>query len=134
MQRKSFQNTKTLSNKHSKVFENGREKTKPLMCMQNYFLLQCQKDLFFGITHVNKKKQTIFASINKRKTKQLFLYFSRKYEAHKVVFSTKETNLVGRGYRLSFQKEIFRYFTKKPISNYASNFVYDNAKDRNFWI
>ena len=80
------------------------------------------------------KKQTIFASINKRKIKQFFLYFSRKYEAHKAVFSTKETNLLRRGYRISFQKEIFRSFTKKPRSNYVSNFVCDNEKDRNFWI
>ena len=80
------------------------------------------------------KKQTIFTSINKRKIKRLFFYFSRKYEAHKAVFSTKETNFLGRGYRISFQKEIFRYFTRKPRSNYVSNFISDNAKDRNFWI
>ena len=79
------------------------------------------------------KKQTIFASINK-KIKWFFLYFSRKYEGHKAVFSTKETNLLERGYMLSLQQEIFRYFTKKPRSNYVSNFVYDNEKDRNFWI
>ena len=78
------------------------------------------------------KKQTIFANINKRKIKRFFLYFSRKYEEHKAVFSTKETNLLGRGYRISFQKENFRYFTKKPELNYVSNFVYDNGKDRNF--
>ena len=64
----------------------------------------------------------------------LFFYFSRKYEAHKALFSTKETNLLRRCYRLSFQKEIFRHFTKKPRSNYVSNFVYDNPKDRNFLI
>ena len=80
------------------------------------------------------KKQTIFTSINKGKIKRFFFYFSRKYEAHKAVFPTNETNLLGGGYRLSFQKEIFRYFTKKPTSNYVSNFVYDNEKDRNFWI
>ena len=80
------------------------------------------------------KKQTILARINKRKIKRFFLYFSRNYEAHKAVFSTKETIILGRGYRLSFEKEIFKYFTKKPRSNYVSNFVYDNAKDRNFWI
>ena len=54
----------------------------------------------------------IFASISKREIKGFFLYFSRKYEAHKAFFSTKETNLLGRGYRISFQKEIFRHFTK----------------------
>ena len=62
------------------------------------------------------------------------MYFSRKYEEHKAVFSTKETNLLARGYRISFQKEIFRHFPKKPRSNYVSNSVYENAKDRNFWI
>ena len=79
------------------------------------------------------KKQTILARINKRKIKRFFLYFSRNYEAHKAVFSTKETNLLGRGYRISFQKEIFRHFTKNPRSNYVSNFVYDNEKEDYFF-
>ena len=86
------------------------------------------------LNHTCKMEMEIFASINKRKIKGLFFYFSRKYEAHKAVFSTKETNLLGRGYSLSFQKEIFRHFTKKPRSNYVSNSIYDNAKYRIFWI
>ena len=80
--------------------------------------------------HTCNMEMEIFASISKREIKGFVLYFSRKYEGHKEVFSTKETNLLGRGYRLSFQKKIFRYFTKKPKLNYASNFVYDNEKDK----
>ena len=64
------------------------------------------------LNHTCNMEMEISASISKREIKGLFLYFSRKYEAHKAVFSTKETNLLGRGYRLSFQKEIFRHFTK----------------------
>ena len=86
------------------------------------------KDLFFWITHAKWKWK--FVRINKRKIKSFFLYFSRKYEAHKAVFSTKETNLLGRGYRISFQKKIFRHFTKKPKLNYVSTFIYDNAKNK----
>ena len=71
------------------------------------------KKTYFPESLMQMKKQTIFTSINKRKIKLFFLYFSRKYEAHKAVFSTKETNLLGRGYRISFQKKIFKYLTKK---------------------
>ena len=79
------------------------------------------------------KKQTIFASINK-KIKWFFLYFSRKYETHKAVFSTKETNLLRRGYRLSFQKEIFRHFTKNQDQTTFSIPFMTMQKIEIFWI
>ena len=70
----------------------------------------------------------IFTSINKRKIIWFFLYFSRKYEAHKLVFFLKETNLLGRGYSISSQKKIFRDFTKTQKLNYVSTFIYDNEE------
>ena len=84
------------------------------------------------LNHTCKMEMEIFASISRREIKGFFLYFSIKYEAHKVVFSTKETNLIGRGHRLSLEKEIFRDFIKKPKLNYVFSFIYDNAKY--FWI
>ena len=60
------------------------------------------------LNHTCKMEMEIVISINKIKIKGFFLYFSGKYEAHKAVFSKKETNILGRGYRLSFQKKIFQ--------------------------
>ena len=56
--------------------------------------------------HANGKKHTTFASINKRKVRWFFLYFYRKYEAHKASFS-KEINILGRGRTFSFQQWYF---------------------------
>ena len=85
------------------------------------------------LNHTWKMEIEIFASVNKRKIKWFLFNFSRKYEAHNVVFSEKQTNLLGRGYRLSFQKKVFRYFTTNPKLNYVSNFFYDNANDKKIW-
>ena len=94
------------------------------------FATMSKRPIFMN--HTCKMEMEIFASINKRKVKWFFLYFYRKYEAHKVVFSTREANLLGRGYRLYFQKKFFRHFTKKPKLNYVFTFVYDNVKDKFF--
>ena len=41
-----------------------------------------------------------FCKHKQEKNKMIIFVFSGKYEAHKVVFSTREANLLGRGYRL----------------------------------
>ena len=61
------------------------------------------KRLIFS-KHTCKWKRTHNLCKHKQEeSKMSFLYFSRKYEAHKALFS-KETNLLGRDYRFSFQK------------------------------
>ena len=59
-----------------------------------------------SLNHICKMEMEIFASINKRKIKWLFLYFYRKYEAHKVVFSKK---------KLIFQEEVIGFLFKRKF-------------------
>ena len=129
MQRKSFQTQKNLSIHHSKVSEKSKKGASNVHAKLTSATMS-KRPIF--LNHARNMEMEIFASINKRKIKWFFLYFSRKYEAHKVAFSKKETNLLGRGYGISFQKKNFRDFTKKPKLNYVFSFIYDNAKD--FWI
>ena len=97
------QNTKLFQTSTLKFLKMTERKLSLQCACKTDFCYNVKKTYFFE-SLMQMKKKTIFTSINKRKIKRLFLYFSRKYEAHKVVFSTKETNLLRRGYRLSFQK------------------------------
>ena len=62
-----------------------------------------------------------FVRINKRKVTQFFLYFSRKYEVHKVVFKGKLT-LEG-GYRFSFQNKTFQTHSQKTKTGLFFHFL-----------
>ena len=86
MQKESFKHKKFFHTSIPKFLKKEGKKTKPLMCMQTNFATMSKKTNPFE-THMQMKKHTTFASINKRKVRLFLLYFSRKYEAHKAIFS-----------------------------------------------